>query len=66
MTRFSRFTKSRSHSTLKIQEAAVAKASPGPLTFEDGHDDEQLVGLGDHGHGLRPAGGVCWGEEGPG
>lgn len=26
-------------------------------TFQDGDDDEQLVGLGDHGRGRRPVGG---------
>lgn len=25
-----------------------------------------MVGLGDHGRGVRPAGGVCWREGGPG
>ena len=65
MTGFFRLTKPRSHTTPStFRKQQLQTPSPGSLTFQDGDDDEQLVGLGDHGRGRRPVGGGLLGGRG--
>ena len=65
MTGFFRPTKPRSLITpLTFRKQRPQTPSSRSLTFQDGHDDKQLVGLGDHGRGRRPVGGGLLGGRG--